>query len=181
MNDTLKTETADLHKFQMLNPSLVNKIKYGNQMAEGIVENGEKTAIAESDLDVISKELRPDMITFEGLRKIYTGRFRCMKCPFIENLLHSLGLLIKWNKITHVIHERGRDQCHVYSNAVQMTTTSVLSRAMGRQCVRRRAIQPRARAAIGPRNTHKYSDDVYAGLMLTGPLRKTCSRRRVQR
>ena len=68
---------------------LVNKIKFGNQLDEGIIESGEKTAIVESDLDETSKELSSDMVTFEGLCKISTGRFRCMNCPFIENLLHS--------------------------------------------------------------------------------------------
>merc|ERR1712048_1340758 len=73
LDDARKTETADLHNFQMLKQSLVDEIKYANQEMDeakkGIAENGEKKAVAEGDLDATSKELTSDVTTLEGLRK----------------------------------------------------------------------------------------------------------------
>merc|ERR1712048_613870 len=73
LDDARKTETADLHNFQMLRQSLVDEIKYANkemdEAKKGIAENGEKKAVAEGDLDVTSKELTSDVTTLEGLRK----------------------------------------------------------------------------------------------------------------
>merc|ERR1711933_248405 len=72
-DDARKTETADLHNYQMLKQSLVDEVKYANkEMSEakaGIAESGEKKAIAEGDLDVTTKELNSDVTTLEGLRK----------------------------------------------------------------------------------------------------------------
>ena len=71
MDDTRKTETADLHNFQMLKHSLVDEIKYANkamdEVKKRIAENGEKKAAAEGDLDVTLKELSSDVTTLEGL------------------------------------------------------------------------------------------------------------------
>ena len=64
LDDARKTETADLHNYQMLKQSLVDEVKYANkEMAEAkaaIAESGEKKAIAEGDLDVTTKELNSD-------------------------------------------------------------------------------------------------------------------------
>ena len=55
LDDARKTETADLHNFQMLKQSLVDEIKYANKELEeakkGIAENGEKKAVTEDGLD----------------------------------------------------------------------------------------------------------------------------------
>ena len=67
LDDARKTETAGLHNFQMLKQSLANEIKYDNK------ENGEKTAVAEGDLDVTSKKLSSEVTTPEGLRKAAVG------------------------------------------------------------------------------------------------------------
>ena len=73
MDDARKTETADLHNFQVLKQSLVDEIKCANKELEeakkGIAENGEKKAVAEGDLDVTSKELSLDITTLAGLRQ----------------------------------------------------------------------------------------------------------------
>ena len=73
LDDARKTETADLHNYQMLKQSLVDEVKYANkEMAEAkaaIAESGEKKAIAEGNLDVTTKELNSDVTTLEGLRK----------------------------------------------------------------------------------------------------------------
>ena len=71
LDDARKTETADLHNYQMLKQSLVDEVKYANkEMAEAkaaIAESGEKKAIAEGDLNVTTKELNLDITTLEGL------------------------------------------------------------------------------------------------------------------
>ena len=73
LDDARKTETADLHNYQMLKQSLVDEVKYANkEMAEAkaaIAESGEKKAIAKGNLDVTTKELNSDVTTLEGLRK----------------------------------------------------------------------------------------------------------------
>merc|ERR1719305_1394747 len=60
-----KTETANLHNFQMLKQSLEDEIKFGNaDMAEakkGLAESAEKLAGARGDLGVTSKDLAADI------------------------------------------------------------------------------------------------------------------------
>merc|ERR1719433_2319160 len=68
-----KTETANLHNFQMLKQSLEDEIKFGNaDMAEakkGLAESAEKQAVANGDLTVTSKDLAADMSTLADLHQ----------------------------------------------------------------------------------------------------------------
>merc|ERR1719436_901536 len=68
-----KTETANLHNFQMLRQSLEDEIKFGNaDMAEakkGLAESAEKQAVANGDLTVTSKDLAADISTLADLHQ----------------------------------------------------------------------------------------------------------------
>merc|ERR1719436_447387 len=68
-----KTETANVHNYQMLRQSLEDQIKFGKaDMAEakkGIAESAGKLAIAEGDLDVTSKDLAADIATLADLHQ----------------------------------------------------------------------------------------------------------------
>merc|ERR1719436_253808 len=68
-----KTETANLHNFQMLRQSLEDEIKFGNaDMAEakkGLAESAEKQAVANGDLAVTSKDLAADIATLADLHQ----------------------------------------------------------------------------------------------------------------
>merc|ERR1719433_1886147 len=68
-----KTETANLHNFQMLKQSLEDEIKFGNaDMAEakkGLAESAEKQAVANGDLTVTSKDLAADIATLADLHQ----------------------------------------------------------------------------------------------------------------
>merc|ERR1719433_965740 len=68
-----KTETANLHNFQLLKQSLEDEIKFGNaDMAEakkGLAESAEKQAVANGDLVVTSKDLAADTATLADLHK----------------------------------------------------------------------------------------------------------------
>jgi hypothetical protein len=62
-----KTETTNLHNYQMLKQSLEDEIKFGNQdmddAKKGLYESQEKKANAEGDLAVTSADLEEDMKT----------------------------------------------------------------------------------------------------------------------
>merc|ERR1719284_999535 len=66
-----KTETTDLHNFEMLKQSLEDQIKFGNKDLEdakkGSAASGEKKATAEGDLAATSKELAGDVSTLADL------------------------------------------------------------------------------------------------------------------
>merc|ERR1719190_225023 len=68
-----KTETANLHNFQLLKQSLEDQIKFGNaDMAEakkGIAESAQKQAVANGDLVVTSKDLAADISTLADLHQ----------------------------------------------------------------------------------------------------------------
>merc|ERR1719436_179238 len=68
-----KTETANLHNFQLLKQSLEDEIKFGNaDMAEakkGLAESAEKQAVANGDLTVTSKDLAADIATLADLHQ----------------------------------------------------------------------------------------------------------------
>merc|ERR1719433_1764882 len=68
-----KTETANLHNFQMLRQSLEDEIKFGNaDMADakkGLAESAEKQAVANGDLVVTSKDLAADIATLADLHQ----------------------------------------------------------------------------------------------------------------
>jgi len=68
-----KTETANLHNFQLLKQSLEDEIKFGNaDMAEakkGLAESAEKQAVANGDLTVTSKDLAADISTLADLHQ----------------------------------------------------------------------------------------------------------------
>ena len=75
LDDARKTETADLHNYQMLKQSLVDEVKYANkEMVESkaaIVESGEKKAIAEGNLQATTKELNSR--SSQNLRSCHTN------------------------------------------------------------------------------------------------------------
>jgi chromosome segregation ATPase len=66
-----KTETTDLHNFEMLKQSLEDQIKFGNKDLEeakkGSAGASEKKATAEGDLAATSKELAGDVSTLADL------------------------------------------------------------------------------------------------------------------
>merc|ERR1719190_63058 len=68
-----KTETANVHNFQMLRQSLEDQIKFGKaDMAEakkGLAESAEKQAVANGDLVVTSKDLAADIATLADLHQ----------------------------------------------------------------------------------------------------------------
>merc|ERR1712032_359656 len=69
--DARKTETQNLHNFEMLKQSLEDGIKFADEdMAEakqGLSKADEKKAAAEGDLDVTSKALKADEDTLADL------------------------------------------------------------------------------------------------------------------
>merc|ERR1719181_2386806 len=71
LDSARKTETTDLHNFEMLKQSLLDQIKFAkSEMAaakKGLAASGEKKATAEGDLDVTTKELKADTETLADL------------------------------------------------------------------------------------------------------------------
>jgi C4-type Zn-finger protein len=66
-----KTETTDIHNFEMLKQSLEDQLKFGNKdlddAKKGTAASGEKKATAEGDLAATSKELAGDVSTLADL------------------------------------------------------------------------------------------------------------------
>jgi len=69
LDDTRKTETANLHHFQQLKQSLEDEIKFGEQdlakAKKGLAESAEAKSKADGDLQVTSKDLAED-VTAKG-------------------------------------------------------------------------------------------------------------------
>merc|ERR1719473_455389 len=65
LSDARKTETANLHNYEMLKQSLVDEIKFGEEdlakAKAGLAESGETKAAAEGDLAVTQKDLAADV------------------------------------------------------------------------------------------------------------------------
>merc|ERR1719502_360057 len=65
LSDARKTETANLHNYEMLKQSLEDEIKFGEEdlakAKAGLAESGETKAAAEGDLAVTQKDLDADI------------------------------------------------------------------------------------------------------------------------
>merc|ERR1719163_1528573 len=94
LSDARKTETANLHNFEMLKQSLEDEIRFGEEdlakAKAGLGENGETKAAAEGDLAVTQKDLDADVKELAGLHQ------ECMtKAEEFEEATKSRGEELK--------------------------------------------------------------------------------------
>merc|ERR1719235_1034316 len=94
LSDARKTETANLHNYEMLKQSLEDEIKFGEEdlakAKAGLAESGETKAAAEGDLAVTQKDLDADVKELAGLHQ------ECMtKAEEFEEATKSRGEELK--------------------------------------------------------------------------------------